>query len=497
MQPEGTTVAFLPFKNDIFISYAWLNDEVPPGHQKGWVTEFVERLAYELSQRFERRGEIKIWRDKEELGDSTFFNDEIKQTIENSGIFIALTSRGYLSDESYCAKEITCFHEKVQTDSYSLKISNRSRLVNVLLQNIDPEEWLPEMQGMNGFRFHDATRKDQIGHLFQPGTELYKSEMTKLVDELEITLRTFKTVTEIPREEPKRAPGFFKVFLAYTEGSLSAKRERLAKELQQSGIEVVSNIPPPFTASAHEKRVNDELANSGLAVHLFDDFGGNLIEGDTNATYYQKQFDLAAAAGKRQLVCVPKTVELDTETPHGTFIRDLENGNRNGASYRFLRQNQPTLIAKDVLEEIETILKQRSSANNRMAALLDIHQKDEDFAPELSKVFLKRKLKLWINPATDEPEKGMTEFDDLRTGISVLIIVLGHVTEDWVSQRLNFALQVAVSSLKFCGIYTPSIDGSGAPRPINLSVFQIPRVNFPVAFCYTPQMLAGLLDKYV
>lgn len=491
-------MAFLPFKNDIFISYAWLNDEVPPGKPKGWVTEFVERLGYELSQRFERKGEIKIWRDKEELGDSTFFNDEIKETIENSGIFIALTSRGYLSDESYCAKEITCFHEKVKTDSYTLKISNRSRLVNVLLQNIDPEEWLPEMQGMNGFRFHDATRNDQIGHLLQPDTDPYKTEMTKLVDELETTLRTFKTVAELPpRDEPKRASGFFKVFLAYTEGSLSAKRERLAKELQQSGVEVVTNIPPPFTAAAHEKRVNDELADSGLAVHLFDDFGGNVIEGDAGATYYQKQFDLAAAAKKRQLVCVPKTVEIDTETPHGAFIRALESGNRNGASYRFLRQSQPTLMAKDVLDEIETILKQRDNSCNPMAALLDIHQKDEDFAPELSKVFLKRKLKLWINPANDEPEKGMTEFEDLRTGISVLIICLGHVTEDWVSQRLNFALQVAVSSLKFCGIYTPSIDGSGAPRPINLSVFQIPRVNFPVAFCYTPQMLAGLLDKYV
>ncbi len=491
-------MAFLPFKNDIFISYAWLNDEVPPGSEKGWVTEFVERLCYELSQRFERKGEIKIWRDKEELGDSTFFNDEIKETIENSGIFIALTSRGYLSDESYCPKEISCFYEKVKTDSYSLKISNRSRLINVLLQNIAPEEWLDEMQGTSGFRFHDATRKDQISHLLEPDTEPYKKQMTKLVDELEMTLRTFKTVTDLPpRDEPKRPSGFFKVFLAYTEGSLSAKRERLAKELQQSGVEVVTNIPPPFTAAAHEQRVTDELANSGLSVHLFDDFGGNIIEGDANATYYQKQFDLAAAAGKRQLVCVPKTVEIDDGTPHGAFIRDLENGNRTAASYRFLRQNQPTLMAKDVLEEIEAILKQRNCSRKQMAALLDIHEKDEDFAPELSKVFLKRKLKLWINPATDEPQKGMTEFDDLRTGINVLIIVLGHVTEDWVSQRLNFALQVAVSSLKFCGIYTPSIDGTGAPRPINLSVFQIPRVNFPVAFCYTPQMLAGLLDKYV
>lgn len=491
-------MAFLPFKNDIFISYAWLNDEIPPGCQKGWVTEFVERLEYELSQRFERKGEIKIWRDKEELGDSTFFNDEIKQTIENSAIFIALTSRGYLSDESYCSKEITCFYEKVKNDRYTLKISNRSRLINVLIQNIKPKGWFDEMQGTNGFHFHDATQGDETGQPFEPDSTPFKKQMRKLVDELEMTLRTFKTVIELPpREEPKPAPGYFKVFLAYTEGSLSTKRERLAKELEQHGVEVVTKIPPPFTAAAHEKRVNDELANSGLSVHLFDGAGGNPIEQDSNATYYQKQFDLAAAANKRQLVCVPKTLRVDASTPHGAFIRDLENGNRTAASYRFLRQNQPAVIAKDVLQEIEAILKQRQSSNKQMAALLDVHPKDDDFAPELSKLFLKRRLQLKINPAPDEPKNDMTDFDDLRTGISVLIIVLGYVTDVWASQRLNFALQVAVSSLKFCGIYAPSIDGTGTPRPVDLSVFQIPRVNFPVAFCFNPQMLATLLDKYV
>src|SRR5215213_7391929 len=229
-------MAFLPFKNDIFISYARLNDEIPPGRQKGWVTEFVERLKFELSQWFERQEDLKIWRDKEELGDSTFFNNEIKETIENSGVFIAFTSTGYLSERSYCPREIDCFYEKVKTDGYTLKINNRSRLINVLLQNIDPEDWLDEMEGTNGFRFHDATKKGQIGHLLEPDTEPFKKQMRKLVDEIVLTLRAFKTVAELPsNDEPERPAGYFKVFLAYTEGSLREKRDRLAKELEQKG----------------------------------------------------------------------------------------------------------------------------------------------------------------------------------------------------------------------------------------------------------------------
>jgi len=492
-------MAFLShFANDIFISYARLNDEKPPDREKGWVTVFREKLEYEVSQRFERPGDIKIWRDKEEIGGSTFFNDALKENISNSGIFLALTSRGYLSKESYCPNELSWFYQKSKAESYGLKIGARSRLVNVLLQNISPDEWLPEMEGMGGFPFHNATRPDQIGHLSQPGDPFYEAQIVKLADELETTLRTFKTLAEVP-ETPERKPGFFKVFLAYTEGALSGTRDRVAEELQQKGVDVITNLPPPFASAPHEKAVTEELGKVGLSVHLLDDMPGNRIEGEPSKTYYQKQIELGVQNGKRQLICVPQTLDVDaiSNQTHRDFVRQLESGRRQEATYRFIRETPPSRIAHDVLQEIESILQERNGPATQLAALLDIHEKDGDFAPELSRVFFKRNLRLLINPASDEPQENMTIFDEVRKGVSVLIIVLGHVTDLWASRRLNFALQVAVSSLKFCGIYTPPVDGSGTPRPIDLSVFQIPRVAFPVAFFYTPQMLAGLLDKYV
>jgi hypothetical protein len=495
-------MAFLShFENDIFISYAHLNDEKPPGKEKGWVTVFREKLEYELSQRFERVGDIKIWRDKEEIGGSTFFNDAIKESINKSGLFIAITSPGYLSKESYCPNELSWFYQKAQAESYGLKIGKRSRILNVLIDNIPPEKWLPEMEGTEGIPFHDASRKGQMSHILQPNHPLYEAQIIKLADELTTTLRTFKTRMGVPPAEPaKRPQGYFKVFLAHTEGALTDTRDRVSEELVSKGIEVVTDLPPPYPAAEHEQAVRDALEAARLSIHLLDDAPGNKIQGDTANTYSRKQVELGIQQGKRQLICVPKALEVAAikNQSHMDFIRRLESDERGQATYRFIRETPPGMIAHEIVQEIEKILKEGSpGTTDGSAALLDIHEKDEDFAPELSRVFLKRKLKLLINPASDEPQENMTLFDEVRKGVSVLIIVLGHVTDLWASRRLNFALQVAVSSLKFCGIYTPPVDGSGTPRPIDLRVFQIPPVNFPVAFFYTPQMLAGLLDQYV
>jgi len=495
-------MAFLPnFENDIFISYARLNDETPPGGDKGWVTLFREKLEFELSQRFERRGDVKIWRDKEEIGGSTFFNDAIKQSIDKSGIFVALTSRGYLSKESYCHDELIWFYQKVKAEPCGLKVGTRSRLINVLLQNIPPKEWFPEMEGMGGVPFHDARQDTQFGRPLRPNDQAYEDQIVKLADELETTLRTFKTLTEVTTSVAQSARSKnLKVFLAYAEGPLRDTRDRVAEELRSKGVEVNQMIPPPEPSVLHENAVNAELGNAGLSVHLLDDQPGSSIVDAAGKRYSQEQVELGIKLGRRQLICVPKALDVETidSRSHSDFIRQLESGQRDKANYRFLRETPPGLIAHEVLQEIEKVLKEKApAAGKELAAVLDIHELDEDLAPELSRVFLKRRLKLLINPASDEPQENMTIFDDVRKGVSVLIIVLGHVTDLWASRRLNFGLQVAVSSLKFCGIYVPPIDGTATPRPIDINVFRIPPVNFPVRFVFSPQMLAGFLDEFV
>ncbi len=238
------------FKNDIFISYARIDDRKPPDpdKDKGWVTLFHEHLEFELSQRFGRVGVIKIWRDTREIGGSTYFDEAIQNHINRSGLFLALTSTGYLNSESYCSKELEWFYRHAEADAYGLKLETNSRLFNILLNNIPPKEWPPEFAGTSGLKFHDAQGPNQTGRPSDQKHKLFKKQLRKLVDEIEATLKDFKKVIESVPPIPEVATptdNSFTIFLAHAEGALRYTRKRVVEELRQSGLQVVTDTPPP------------------------------------------------------------------------------------------------------------------------------------------------------------------------------------------------------------------------------------------------------------
>jgi hypothetical protein len=486
------------FKYDIFISYARLNNKIPPGENEGWVTRFHRELEYALSQRSERDGDIMIWRDTERMDDSVLFGKEIPESINESGIFLALTSTAFLTPRGYCHKELTWFHEKAQSETYGLAVNNRPRIINVLLQNIVPEKWLSELPEASGFHFNDKEGTDDEGQFSNPDSELFEGQLRKLVDALTRTLRTLKALTDTTPRFPTPARKYdFTLFLAHTEGDLRDKtRKRVLADLRLKNVEVITDVPPPDDAATHEQTVKESMARAGMCVHLLDGEPGKVIGDEPGKTFYQRQVELGAESGKPQLIYVPKKLGLDeiADTAHRDFINDLENKTRERASYKFIRKSQPGQIALEILQEIARTRSGGVQPIPPSTALLDIHEKDYEgeYDLKLQSVLRRRNLRLVINPAGDGPQQDMTIFDGVRRIVKVLIIVLGHVSEMWASSRLSLALKGTPPSLKFCGIYVPQPD-----RPLEMSAFQKPRNNIPVMFFFTPEQLKALLDRYL
>jgi hypothetical protein len=508
-------MAFLSnYQYDIFISYARVDNQVVPGEKEGWISRFESYLKIELSRRVGRMDLVKIWRDPE-LVSNQFFDEAIQQTINNSALFLALTSRGFLAPAGYCQNELKWFHQKAQTEPCGLKIGTRSRIFNLRLTNIPYQQLPVEFAGTTGCTFYDEV-PGRMAMPLPPGEKLFEGQMRQLADELFDMLHAFKEVLEptplspqavvdeaalkVPDEVAPKNEDAFRVFLADTADNLRRTTyKRVLSELTDNGVRVITDVPPPYPAKLHEEKVCAEIKNAKLSVHLFDGEVSRDIEGEPGKSYPQKQAEIGLQCAASQLIWVPKLLDLQTieDEAHRNFLAQLETGQRDGATYRFVRES-PAAIAREILAQIEQlkVAEKDQVARLRSAALLDTHMKDQLHALDLYPLLVQKQVQPYINPEADEPQKSFERFEALLKQVSVLIIIFGNVAGEWVRERLITALQVASGNncpLKLCGIYAPPSDNS-ATRRLDLGVFP---ASLPIFLFYTPQMLSDLLDKFL
>ena len=197
-------MAYIPgFEYDIFISYAHVDNALLTGQEKGWIQEFYENLDVLLAQRFGRSGLVKIWWDSKKLDGSKVFDVSIEEGIKKSAVMICLLSPGYQASE-YCNKELELFHQKAQQEGAGLRINDRTRILNVQLNNISYQEWPKELEGATGFSFHDAEDRDDFGDRLEAGSAGFRDSLHELRDALWELLsefqKEFKEDTDIADE---------------------------------------------------------------------------------------------------------------------------------------------------------------------------------------------------------------------------------------------------------------------------------------------------------
>ena len=241
-------MAYIPdFEYDIFISYAHVDNLSTSGNPK-WVEVFHNQLEISLAKRIGKMGLIKIWRDKRLEGDQ-LFDETIQSSIDNAALFLALTSNSYLASD-YCKKELNVFYNRAKSDLYGIQIEDRSRISNALLNNTPHEDWPEEYGRSSGYPFHDAEDEETFGEPTDPGEKLFQKQLRELVDSLHKKLIKFKELPEARtappdevNDEPAEAEKGPTVFIADITDSHRTVRTRIINELQQKGINVISNTP--------------------------------------------------------------------------------------------------------------------------------------------------------------------------------------------------------------------------------------------------------------
>lgn len=435
------------FEHDLFISYARVNDLAVSETEEGWVTAFLKYLEKELAERVGRIGVVKIWRDTRRIEGNQLFDQTIAGGIDEAAVFLALTSKGYLASD-YCLQEIAHFHQKATDEPLGLAVGDRVRIANVLINNIARETWPTEFGRTSGFVFHDAERDDQFGEPSEPGSRLFKQQLRTVADALYGLLVAMKEArqpaitTEItPAATATEAA--CTVFLADVPDTLRKRKRLVIADLNRHGINVVSGMPPPYDEADHDQRVREALRGADLSVHLIDAFAGREIDGHEERTYVQQQTDLALEHAASTMIWTPRSLdiaEIDDET-HRAFVESLRRDQRVAEFIRAV----PTNITQIILEKIEQLQHAAEADATAESCLLVTHAKDLNPLLQMAAVLNSNGIQPLINQEGDEPQAVLNLFEERLRQVANLIIIFGQVSKDWVLERLNTAIKVAVS----------------------------------------------------
>ncbi|MCU0357185.1 MAG: hypothetical protein MUE95_06365 [Cyclobacteriaceae bacterium] len=316
------------YSYDIFVSYRHNDNKYD-----GWVTEFVEKLQFELDATV--KDKLSIFFDKnpkEGLQETHHVDQSINSKIK-SLIFIPIVSQTYCDTNSFAWKqEFKVFKNECEADDVGRMVqllngNVASRILPIKIHEIDSDDIrLLESELSGALRSIDFIYRDAgVNRPLRPvddelgvagGRVLYRNQINKLANAIkdivqgikakdrgvqvpvssqDITARqiiptTFSTslpsaikVQVIDRQRPN-------VYLAWTSSDLKEQREEMAIILQKAGFNVLPATDCPADDETFKSRVKEEMAKCACSLHMLSGEFGRRFESDDELSFPQYQF---------------------------------------------------------------------------------------------------------------------------------------------------------------------------------------------------------------
>ena len=435
------------YEYDIFISYAHKDNSTVAEEKEGWVRRFYIDLKDKLI-RSTGRSDVAIWWDDKRLDGNTYFDQTIKKGLDNTAIIICLHSPSYIQSE-WCEKELNHFSEQANNDEIGIMVGDHSRVIHVLLYNMDRDEWPTAFQGRTGLDFFDAPDEELEGDPLSTASDEFQNQMKILRNAVLKLIKGFKKLEgNQPSVQTKTADkGADKVvvFVGDTPDSLGDRPKRIIAELEKKGFDVISNIALNDVRQ-HEKQVTDALSKAELSIHFLDQYPGRSIEGDVPNWFRKKEIELGFASKATQLIW--SAAELDfsaiEEDGYRDFIQNLEDGVTTEKPYAFMRSIKGNIV-KEIIghaDQVKTEKEVADTSSGPINVLLDNHRNDRDDAFELNNALSEHSINFFLTPMEDDPKNNNEKLRNYISKSKKFVFLYGKVENDWLNARLTTALKI-------------------------------------------------------
>ena len=436
--------------NDIFISYAHMDDQVLDEEQKGWITKFHRVLKIKLGQLL---GEpAKIWRD-EKLTGSDIYDDKIVDEFKNAKVMISVLSPRYIKSD-WCNKELNEFYQAALGDS-GIQIGSKSRLIKVVktpFDAVEAEKHLPKIfESMLGFDFfeHDpeSGRVLEFDETFGPkAKQNYYARIYDLASEIADVLKQIEGVSSAPVPESSSEMRKI-VYLSAVTSDLQLGREKLMRELMDRGHRVLPDKPLPSSKNELFEEIGRMLAMSDCSVHLVGQKYGMIPE-DIECSMAKLQNDLASKRimgdqDFKRYIWMPRPLITDDDRQL-EFITELKEDSNAHLGAEVIEDSLDNfrnhLVQKLKPKPQQSILQTSSAAASIKDGPPNIYlifdQKDDESVAELEDYLFDQGFEVMV-PVFDAEEDEIKKADiEKMVHCDAVLIYYAHAKKSWVDMTL-------------------------------------------------------------
>lgn len=339
--------------NDVFISYAHIDDQPMLEGQRGWISQFHRSLEVRMAQLLGQ--ELKIWRDPKLQG-SDLFDEALTKQFSDSKVLVSVLTPRYVRSD-WCRRELEEFVRLAGTPG-ALTVNNKSRVFKVVKTPVAPQEIPPGLaelfSRLLGFEFYELD--SETGRLREFDESLgavmrqrFFERIYDLAHEICGVLKTFEPATPATAVRPSGRT----VYLATTTLELQPERDKIRRELLERGHRVLPESPLPQLTSEIETAVKSCLAQSHVAVHLLGrHYGTTPEDGAESVPALQLRWSAESSRAKElpRLIWLPAGGEIADERQR-TFVAEIQDQPQWHFSADLFEGNL-TLLKKDLIQKL-------------------------------------------------------------------------------------------------------------------------------------------------
>lgn len=436
------------FENDIFISYAHLDNQPLPFARKpqGWVFGFYETLKIFIGEYLGR--EPKIWVDKQ-LEGSDYFGDEIVAQLTKSKLLISVFSPRYVESD-WCIKELDEFFDYAEENG-GFRIGNKVRVCKVMKYPVTLEAQPEKLQGLLGYDFFKCDEGSEKTIEFRPefGDESLQNFYLKTSDVAKEVSKIIKTkcngvknsVEEVDETigEEHIEPKLTSVYLAETTFDLQVERDKIRRELEAHGYTVLPNQPLPLNIPDFENKVREHLKSCTLSIHLIGHRYGVVPEG-AERSVVELQNKLAAERSEKErafsrLLWMPEGLPMP-EQRQQDFIKSLQDDLE-------LVQSSLEEIKTIILDKLKCHQPSQEPITDKVQIYLICEQRDFEAIEPLYTYLETQEVDVILPPFEgDEAQVRQGHQDKLKL-CDAALIYWGNVNELWLQTKLRELQKIA------------------------------------------------------